>query len=93
MGFPVKRDDEIIVTVGLLGLVLFAYPRLWRLWDFWVLVLVWLGGHILLLWIAFDLWFPRVERVSFWLTLMAIPEVALMQFLLNRRRTRLTRKP
>jgi hypothetical protein len=93
MGFPARREDEIIVTVGLVGLVLLAYPRLWPWWNFWVLVLVWLGGHILLLWIAFDLWFPRVERVSFWLTLMAVPEVVLMQFLLNRCRAWLIRKP
>jgi hypothetical protein len=91
MGFPARREDEIILTVGLLGLVLLAYPRLWPLWTFWVLVLVWLSGHILLLWIAFDLLFPRVERMSFWLTLMAVLEVALMQLLLNRRRAELIR--
>jgi hypothetical protein len=86
MGFAARREEEIIITVGLLGVMLIAYPRLWPLWSFWVLVLAWFGGHILLLWIVFDLWFPRVECVSFWLTLMAVPEVVLMQFLLNRHR-------
>jgi hypothetical protein len=93
MGYAARREDEIIVTVAFLGIMLLAYPRLWPLWNFWVLVLAWLGGHILLLWLVFDLWFPKVERMSFWVTLMAVQDVVLMQFLLNRCRARLIRKP
>lgn len=89
MGLAARREDEIIITIGLLGVMLLVYPRLWPLWSFWGLVLAWFGGHILLLWIVFDLWFPKVERMSFWVTLIAVPEVALMQFLLDRCRARL----
>jgi hypothetical protein len=93
MGFAARREDEIIITVAFLGLMLLAYPRLWRLGSFWGLFFAWFVGHILLLWLVFDLWFPKVERMSFWVTLMAVQEVVLMQFLLNRCRARLIRKP
>jgi hypothetical protein len=80
LGVPARREDEIILTVALMGVLLFSYPRLWSMAVFWVLLFAWFGAHVLVLWIVFDLWFPKLIRGSFWLL---IPEVYCMQYLLN----------
>jgi hypothetical protein len=80
-GIQARREDEIIVTVLLTGAILFSYPKLWSMSVFWILLFTWLGVHILVLWVVFDLWFPKLIRGSFWLL---IPEVFCVQYFLNR---------
>jgi hypothetical protein len=89
IGVAARREDQIIISVGILGVLLLSYPKLWALRRFWVLVVAWFAGHALLLWILFDLWFPQAERIGFWMTVIAAAEVICLQYLLNRCRIRL----
>jgi hypothetical protein len=85
LGVPARREDEIILTVALTGAMFFSYPKLWSMGVFWVLLFTCLGVHILVLWVLFDLCFPKLVRM---VILVAVVEVFCVQYLLNRCRLR-----
>jgi|SRR5581483_1984385 len=84
LGLSNRREDEVTFTVVVLGVLLLAYPKLWRLRTFWITAAAWLVLHILLLWLIFDIWFPSMKYMSFWITLVVAMEVVSLQVLLNR---------
>jgi hypothetical protein len=88
LGVPSRWKEVIILTAGLSGLAISSYPRLWVSFGFWVLIFAFMGAHVLLMWIVFDLWLPQSEPNSTLLWLIGLGEIFLLQYCLNRYRAR-----
>ncbi len=78
-GVSSRREPEIVLSCGLLGLLAVFRRRIWKGAGFWAFFAMVAVVHVLLLWVLFDLCFPRAEPFSLWVTLVLAGEAYLVQ--------------
>src|SRR5437899_2122847 len=82
-GVAARREAEITLTVGLFGIMIAAYRKLWASVGFWLLVCGTFGVHVILLWAVFDVWFRTGGANSMSMVLFFAAEVYCLQRCVN----------